>query len=87
MYKPLQLHLQIHLHLRLDCEVNNPFLSLSSEKSDASSINLLFDSDHNDNDFFQTRQQQQVHRAAIDILLDDNDEGSNVESLIPIEAS
>ena len=67
--------------------VSNSFLSSSSERSDASSVDLLFDSDHNDNDLVQPRQQQQAHRAAIDIVSDDNNEGSNVELLIPIEAS
>ena len=66
---------------------NNLFLSLSSERSDASSVDLLFDSDHDNNEFVQPRQQQQAHRAAIDIVSDDNNEGSNVELLIPIEAS
>jgi len=66
---------------------NNPFLLSSSERSDVSSIDFLFDSDHDNNEFVQPRKYQQAHRAAISIVSDDNDEGSNVESLIPIEAS
>jgi len=66
---------------------NNSFLSSSSDRSDASSVDLLLDSDHENNEFIQPRKQQQAHRAAIDIVSDDNNEGSNVELLIPIEAS
>jgi len=66
---------------------NNSFLSSSSEQSDSSSVDLLFNSDHDDNEFSQPRQQQQAHWAAIDIVSDDNNEGSNIESLIPIEVS